>query len=509
MLLLVALGSSGCFLRALFGSVGQRDEDFGIVFIATIGGIFGPLAVCDIDDDGQLVDCTYSFFDIESETPFVTTSTAELISEFGLFGVFVDPLIVQVPADASNFVASLDDGTGAQAVPITEVGSFAVQPGTTVLPEPGRKFVILDFPAAVLAALASGTPLTSIFNFALEFQVSSLAPVEVKAMFTGKVEANGETFYPPMLPCTTSFANVPAIQIPVAATSQPLLNSIIAALQQGTAAGCDGQVYDLTGGTPAASPHYLLYKTRTTGGSAPLPAGLETMLRTAFDAARFAVTKTLGLGTPADKNGETPGAPASPDHFVAYQIEPAAGEPKPAPRTGVAVTDQFGQLTVDTKKPDRLLVPAAKGLTGPVEPPTAPGVDHFTCYRVTTTPGTPKLPKGLRASLTDQFAQDRVLELKKPTRLCLPTDKAGEEPDAPDHPERLMCYGVKLAKKYCAVAPYPSCTEDADCPGGAACVARQPKFPAVAGIHVADQLTRQVVQTLKLGELCVPAQVAP
>lgn len=173
------------------------------------------------------------------------------------------------------------------------------------------------------------------------------------------------------------------------------------------------------------------------------------------------------------------------------------------------MTDQFGQLTVDTKKPDRLLVPAAKSLEGPVDPPAEPGIDHFTCYRVKPSRGTPKLRKGIRAAVTDQFAQARVLELTKPTRLCLPTDKAGEAPDAPGHPGHLMCYGVKLAKKYCDAAPYPSCKRDADCAGGAACVTAQPKPEAVSGVHVADQLARQVLEAQAPQDLCVPALVLP
>ncbi|MGD2069750.1 MAG: hypothetical protein PVI57_13845 [Gemmatimonadota bacterium] len=29
---------SGCFLRLVFGAVGERDTEFGTVFVATIGG---------------------------------------------------------------------------------------------------------------------------------------------------------------------------------------------------------------------------------------------------------------------------------------------------------------------------------------------------------------------------------------------------------------------------------------------------------------------------------------
>jgi hypothetical protein len=507
--LVAALASGGCFLRLLFGSVAQRDSDFGIVFIATIGGTFGPTATCDIDrTDGTLVDCTYSFVDFASDLSFVSTSSAELIEEFGVLGLFIDPLIVQVPVGASNFVGTISDGSGPQAIPITEVASFEAQAGTTVFPEAGHKFVILDLPASLLAALAS-SPLAGPFTFQLEFQVPSLAAVDVKAMFTGKVEVGGHTYYPPMLPCTTDFASVPTIQIPVSGTPVNLLTPLIGTLRQNDP-GCTGQVYDVRALAAAGGHHYLLYKTRPAADSPRLPAGVEVTLGDAFgEPRRVGVKKPLALGNPADKNGEDPGAPSAPDHLVAYRVGNVRGEPRHVPRIGLGVTDQFGQHLVDTKKLDRLLVPAAKSLSGPATPPADPAVDHFDCYRVRTTRGGPALPKGIRVAVTDQFGPGHVFELKKISRLCLPADKNGEAPDAPGHADHLMCYGVALAKKYCDVAPYPGCRSDADCGPGVACIARQPKVAKVPGVHLADQLLDQVVEAVKPQDLCVPALRQP
>jgi hypothetical protein len=505
--LVAALASGGCFLRLLFGSVAERDSDFGIVFIASIGGFFGPTAICDLDEEGVLVECSYSFFDLQSEEGIVETSTAELIQDFGVLGLFIDPLIVQVPVGASNFVGSISTPSGPQAIPITEVTSFEAQVGTTVVPEAGHKFVILDLPASLLTALASG-PLPGPFNFQLEFQVPSLAPVNVKPMFTGKIEAGGHIYYPPMLPCTTDFASAPSIQVPVSSTPVNLFSQIVATLRAGNP-GCAGQVYDFRTAA-AGGHHYLLYKTAPAADSPRLPAGVEVTLGDAFgETRRFRVKKPLALGNPADKNGEDPGAPSAPDHLVAYRVADAPGESRHVPRAGLGVTDQFGQHRVDTRSLDRLLVPAAKSLSGPVTAPPDPAVDHFDCYRVKTSPGASALPRGIRVAVTDQFGPAHVLELKRRSRLCLPADKNGEDPEAPGHADHLMCYGVTLAKKYCDAAPYATCTTDADCGPAVACILRQPRIPRMAGVHVADQLLEQVVEAVKPQELCVPALRTP
>jgi hypothetical protein len=244
-----ALLLSGCFLRLLFGAVGERETEFGTVFVATIGGTWGPMAICDFDEEGGLVDCSYSFLDFEADPPIIErTSSAELISEFGILGVFIDPLIIQVPAGATNFTGMFDDGAGAEPLVITEVSSFRADVTTEVVPESGHKFVILEFPADVTSALQSNGTLDGPFDFNVAFELPSLSPVEVKAMYTGKVTVNGQTFFPPMLPCVTDFADVPAITLPVSQdpVNSNLMPQILAILDQYATLACNGVVYDYT-----------------------------------------------------------------------------------------------------------------------------------------------------------------------------------------------------------------------------------------------------------------------
>jgi hypothetical protein len=245
---ILALLLSGCFMQLMLGRVFVRTigEEVEGIIAATFSNT--TTAVCTEEEfeneNGQIVtdvECTYVI--ASEEFPFIPeqTSTAELISEFGILGVIIDPLILQVPADATNFVGTFGNGSGPELIVITAVTSFKADVTTEVLPESGQKFVILEFPSVP----ADGTN----FNFSLEFELPSLADVDVKPMFAGKVEMNGDTFYPPMLPCTNDFSSIPAVTIPVSDSFDDLSFQIINALD--TIAPCDGQVYNYISAQPA------------------------------------------------------------------------------------------------------------------------------------------------------------------------------------------------------------------------------------------------------------------
>jgi hypothetical protein len=105
------------------------------------------------------------------------------------------------------------------------------------------------------------------------------------------------------------------------------------------------------------------------------------------------------------------------------------------PVKGVVVENQFGSLTVDLTRPDRLFVPSAKSLTATPPLPASFLVDHFKCYRV----------RGARfrrsgVSVETQFGPMTV-DVKRPLRLCAPVDKNGEGVNDPAN--HLMCYQVR------------------------------------------------------------------
>jgi hypothetical protein len=157
-----------------------------------------------------------------------------------------------------------------------------------------------------------------------------------------------------------------------------------------------------------------------------------------FGTRSMTVRKARRLCAPADKNGEDPDAPTSPDFMTAYSINGGGKFDRVRSQT---VVDQFGTLTVDITTPRMLLVPSAYSPTSLPSSPAGAFVDHFTCYDVRVTNGTPKFSG---ATVTVQTAlETATVEVRKPERLCVPTNKNGEDPTAPTFPENFLCYKTK------------------------------------------------------------------
>jgi hypothetical protein len=190
--------------------------------------------------------------------------------------------------------------------------------------------------------------------------------------------------------------------------------------------------------------------------------------------------KGAALCNPADKNGE--GIDNPDDHLRSFGIKLAQGQPSFPELDGVAIANQFGTIALDTSKVDRLLVPAAKDPAAPIAPPEAAAIDHFRCAKAKIPKGAPRFEPIPAVSVVDQFAEPKLYDLKKPTRLCAPVDKNGE--GVLDPSALLLCYQAK---------PGPE----------------QPKHVKRSGLHVAHQLGVELLDTVKEEELCVPSALAP
>lgn len=519
----MAVFTSGCLLRILIIGGGLTGGE-GRVFSNSQGDI----ALCDeetLKEDGStVVNCRYAIAGVDGEDPVMfITSTVELLSDFGFLGVMIDPVILQVPQAVTNFTGTYDDGGGAgpQPLVITTMNAFPVQPGVDVSAESGNKFIIVELPDSVAATLPTGGSQNGApFNFAFAFDAPGFTSIDVKAMFTGKVVVNGQTFYAPLLPCVTDFASIPSVAIPTTTGDVDLLPAIVTLLEQlaqgGDNPGCNSQVYNFTPPTPLGP--FMCYQSKASKGNlcadgAPLnvgadcddeddcggtpevtdfcvpnkfPKGLQATLTDQFASdLRFDVKKPVALCNPA-----TAGAEVNLDevtHLEGYQTKLARTDP-PQPKPvakDLRITNQLhpgGELVVDTIQPDRLLVPTAKSETGPVDAPD-PGqhnVDHYNCHTVKVSKGNPKFPKGLQAQVVDQFNQPTLYDIKKPTRLCAPADKNGEEPGAEAHTDHLMCYQAKPARG-------------------------QAKHQKVLGLFVNNQFGPSQVDTVKENELCLPS----
>lgn len=220
--------------------------------------------------------------------------------------------------------------------------------------------------------------------------------------------------------------------------------------------------------------HFVLYDVKTTKGTAKFE-NLTVTLADQFEAGDFEVKKPVSLGNPADKNGE--GITDPDTHLVGYMIKPLKGQPAHIPVIGIRVVNQFGEIFLDTKKPDRLLVPSAKDLDNPVAALVDPEAEHFKCYKVKVTEGTPNFEERV-VLLSDQFVPPTQFTVKKPERLCNPVNKNGE--GIANDVTHLLCYKVKQLKE-------------------------AGKFEKITGIHINNQFGALQLDAKKPKELCVPS----
>ncbi len=303
-----------------------------------------------------------------------------------------------------------------------------------------------------------------------------------------------------------------------------------------------------------------------------LPAGLVPSLGDQFDGFQgkdFIVKKLLSLCNPTDKNDEGRDDPDT--HLTDYRIAPpktsckqdapqnaygacdddedcggtagsmthCATTPKHEKQTNVRVDNQLGVLFVETTKVDALLVPASKDLVTTPPPPPDPidhDVDHYKCYKVKVLKNRCEndptiacnddddcagdcnrgLPVGITASLTDQFNQPKLYQIKAAKRLCTPADKNGE--GLQDGAAHLMCYQVaggtqpKVCDNTSPTNVGGACKAEVDCGGTKGVTTHCVPGPAhtpVLSIRTNSQFGPALLDTIKAGELCVPSVKTP
>ena len=193
--------------------------------------------------------------------------------------------------------------------------------------------------------------------------------------------------------------------------------------------------------TPPNAPDdpFQCYRTKTTKGT-PKFQSRDVALSDWIESGNYTVRKARAICLPA----LTPvGAVMDPNTYLeSYQVKPASGEPKHVRQTAIEVENLFGHLFLDTKRVDRLLIPTASSMEHPLleaPDPNAHAVDLYKCYRVKVTKGTPKFQRQT-ISVEDAF-EDRIYELRKPTRLCVPSGMGGGGMKNVDG--HLVCYQAK------------------------------------------------------------------
>ena len=235
---------TACALRSLFGNVIiVEDIEEEVNEIITTVFSDSSAAVC-LDTDYGFYECTYI---LDGD---IITSTLYLVSEFGIAGVLIDPLILQIPADVSEIRATYDDKSGPKPLNRQIVKSFFVTPDIIVTAETDQKFLILELPATVSDNLPPGDPDDGPeFAYSLIFThtqpiANPIEPMEVKVMLAGKVIINEHNYYVPLVQCVTNFASIPALVIPESNTPvdlQPAVGDLVRG--GGGQVVCDHQAY--------------------------------------------------------------------------------------------------------------------------------------------------------------------------------------------------------------------------------------------------------------------------
>jgi len=215
--------------------------------------------------------------------------------------------------------------------------------------------------------------------------------------------------------------------------------------------------------------HFQCYLARSSGFN-----DTSVTLSDVFGNRTARVRSPINVCAPANKNGEDPEAPGSPDFLTSYKISVQGSFPNQT----VTAENQFGPITLNVKKPKVLLVPTAVSTTAPPASPDGAFLNHFNCYDVRATNGTPAPDPG---TVTVQTAFETVqVQPKRPRRLCVPTSKNGE-PVIPSSPPNLLCY---QGKSKGTLSPAPI-------------------------IFIANQFGSRTQRLGQRREICIPTELTP
>jgi hypothetical protein len=247
---------AGCIVVTLTGkSIFDDGEELGFIgYLLALSG-YGMTRDCDEEPTPGYVKFSCDV-NVGGEGEGVQ-STFEVPLDIALLLVFVDPVIVQVPAGFGDVSGTWEDMTafppmGPKPLVIQSgLKSLPVQPGVTLDAEPGHELVVIDFPAMLSS--------TIVWNVAFEMQAPSgtSMPMKVKAMFAAKAEVGGQAYYLPTFPCVTDFASIPEIEIPAGMPGGPqpdLLMAVSAAIAAGGGQPCNDVVYSFAPVTTTTLP---------------------------------------------------------------------------------------------------------------------------------------------------------------------------------------------------------------------------------------------------------------
>ena len=147
--IIAAASSTGCFLQFTLGvSIAETLGDEIELSISAIQ-TGATTAICQVDPffSPNFHQCTYF---INGEP---VASTTQLLSEGGVFGVLVDPIVLELPADVTDIGGTFSGGGAAGELVVYPNLSFVpIDQSRTLQAGPGKQFAILDLPEGVPVA---------------------------------------------------------------------------------------------------------------------------------------------------------------------------------------------------------------------------------------------------------------------------------------------------------------------------------------------------------------------
>ena len=237
-----SLGLSGCLISNI-----SANSAGGVTTLQATATL-QQASPCTVDTASQTTTCTPR---MQIALPGASQVFNFLIRLAGYAApvTLYDPLIVQVPASMSNFSGSIAVGPpgvapGTPLSIISGVTSVPIDASTNLVAEPGMQLVIIDFQAPASAPFGT-------YTLNLQFSGTTNA---IKVVFATKLTSGAQTYYTPVFPCVTNFANVTPITFPV---NYAALVPILLSTQ-----GCNGTTYNFAG---TAAPPVALNQQGLTG----------------------------------------------------------------------------------------------------------------------------------------------------------------------------------------------------------------------------------------------------
>ena len=225
---------------------------------------------------------------------------------------------------------------------------------------------------------------------------------------------------------------------------------------------------------------YVCYRARTGGGASSTASAPQRGLALAdrFATQTVDLTKSAALCDPAETDGDPPRYNAS--YLEGYLTRASRKPRQPAfVQRDVEVLTRLGTLTLHVRGPDALLVPSSSELVGQGPQYASDDVQPLRCYDVDAAGNGSSRRSGELVTVRHRLAIGQQIDVREPTRLCVPASVAGDDPAAPQRRQALLCRRARLAKTKPAQAP---------------------SAPFTASVH--NQFGDDTLRALALTELC-------